>query len=51
MLRHPIPVRRAPLPWPGRTRRQGFAGWRRFGGKLWPKRPAAVAVALLSGLH
>jgi hypothetical protein len=51
MLRHPIPVQRAPLPWLVRTRRQGFAGLRRLGGKLWPKLSASAAGAPFTGSH
>ena len=51
MLRHPIPVRRAPLPWPVRTHRQPFAGLRRLGGKLGPKLSASVAGTLLIRSH
>jgi hypothetical protein len=48
MLRHPIPLQPAPLPWLVRLNRQGVAGWWRRGGKLWPKVAAPVA-AVLSG--
>src|SRR5579862_2833433 len=51
MLRHPIPVQRAPLPWLVRTHRQGFAGLWRLGGKLWPKLSASVAGAPLTRPH
>jgi hypothetical protein len=51
MLRHPIPVHRAPLPWLVRTHRQGFAGLWRLGGKLWPKLSASVAGAPFTGSH
>ena len=48
MLRNPIPLQPAPLPWLVRLNRQGFAGWWRRGGKLRPTL-AAPAAAVLHG--
>lgn len=45
MLRYPIPVQNPPLPWLVRLNRQGFAGWRRAGGKLSPKLTVPVSPA------
>jgi hypothetical protein len=51
MLRHPIPVERAPLPRLVRPNRQGFAGPLRLGGKLWPKLVAHFPGALPARTH
>jgi len=46
MLRHPIHLHPAPLPWLVRLNRQGFAGWWHRCGKLWPKLTTAVPAGL-----
>lgn len=51
MLRCPIELQPAPVPWLVRLNRQGFAGWWRRGGKLWPKSAATILARLPGRPH
>jgi len=51
MLRDPIPLQPPPLPWLVRLNRQGFAGWWRRRGKLWPKLTPPVSAGLPGRAH